>query len=314
MKRKHSVTNHLFKDLQKETSTLYNGGMQETKKLTDRIVFMGSPEFCIPSLEALYHRYSNNLVGIFTQPDRPKGRNKKPTPTPVKKWGIQNKVPIFQSDQANDITMQLTLLEPTLIIVIAFGLILPKNITDHFNCLNVHASLLPKYRGASPIQASLLEGDTETGISLIKMTEKLDDGPILAMEKTAISKNETFGDLQERLRQMSATCLLNYLETTADTKLHGTPQNHPKASYCYKIRKEELQLDWTEPPKMLLRKIKAFSPLPGAYTITQKGQRIKILDAKIEEGQLIPITVKPEGKQTMTYKDFCRGNERDITC
>ena len=288
--------------------------MMTEKKLTDRIIFMGSPDFGIPTLSKLHQKYPNNLVGIFTQPDRPKRRSKKPIPTPVKTWGLENNIPVFQTDQNSDLTTQITLLQPTLIIVIAYGLLLPKNITDHFNCINIHGSLLPKHRGATPIQASILAGDKITGITLIRMTKGLDEGPILAAETTTLSEDTTFGALFKKLQHLSTNCLLKFLDTATQKNMKGLPQNHALATYCHKINKADLQLDWTEEPHTLLRKIKAFSPIPGTYTITQKKQRIKILDAKIEKGQLIPLIVKPEGKQEMTYIDFCRGNKGDLSC
>ena len=288
--------------------------MTKQTKLTERIVFMGSPDFGIPTLTEIYKEYKKNLVGIFTQPDRPKGRSKRPIPTPVKEWALANNIPVYQTDANSDLLTQITLLQPTIIIVIAYGLILPKEITNHYNCVNIHGSLLPKHRGATPIQASILEGDKETGVTLIRMTRGLDEGPILATKKIKLHEHYTFGNLFKKLQDLSTKCLLEFLETATEESLRGSPQNHRIATYCHKINKKELKLDCTEAPEKLLRKIKAFSPIPGTYTVTQKKQRIKILDAKIEEGQLIPLIVKPEGKKEMTYIDFCRGNNENLSC
>lgn len=288
--------------------------MTDQNTITDRIIFMGSPDFGLPTLEKIHQTFPENLVGIFTQPDRPKGRSKKLCPTPIKTWGLDNKVPVFQPEEKPDIITQITLLQPTLIIVIAYGVILPKEITDHFTCINVHGSILPDHRGASPIQASLLAGDKNTGVTLIRMNEGLDEGPILKIEAISISEEETFGSLYEQLQTLSANTLVGFIKDASQDDLIGTVQNHDQATYCHKIKKEDLLLDWSKDPQILLQTIKAFSPIPGAYTITQKGQRIKILDAKLDAGQLIPLLVKPEGKKSMSYTDFCRGNKGNLTC
>ncbi len=278
-----------------------------TKKSIPSILFMGSPSYALPTLEALHKQFPDTTFTVFTRPDAPQGRSKTPVPTPIKTWALENQIPVFTPQSKTELAEQVQRINPSLIVVIAYGMILPKIITDTYFCLNLHGSLLPQYRGASPVQASLLNGDTKTGITLIKMNEKMDEGDIVYTVETAISENEHFGELFERLSHLSADSCLEFLSKCWPDNIRFESQDHNKASVCYKLNKDDFELKPTENVETWLRKIKAFSPAPGAYVL-EDGKRTKILKANYTNGQLLPEMVQPEGKKPMTYTDYCRGS------
>jgi methionyl-tRNA formyltransferase len=266
---------------------------------------MGSPEFALPSLKALRQTFSEDIIAVFTRPDAPKGRGKKLVSTPIKSWALSQEIPVYTPHNKDELQSEIVNLDPDLIVVIAYGMIFPQVITDKYFCLNVHGSLLPKFRGASPIQASLLNGDTETGITLMKMNESMDKGAILSKETITIQDNDNLASLHDKLAELGSKVLPGYISDHLITgQFTLTPQDHVQASYCKKIQKTDLELDLKQTPIQILRKIRAFSPIPGAFVINN-NRRVKILDAKIVDDELNILQVKPEGKSIMSYHDYC---------
>jgi len=262
---------------------------------------MGSPEFALPSLKALHNHPRIDLIGIFSRKDAPKGRKKVLTPTPIKAWA-KDHYPIFTPETKTDLVKQVEALNPDLAVVIAYGMILPKILTDSIFCVNVHGSILPSYRGASPIHAALLNGDSKTGITLIKMNEKMDEGDILSIYERPLSEKDNFQDVHDSLSQLSAKACIDLANTFPN--ITATPQNHSQASVCHKLRSSDFELLQSDSSETKLRKIRAFSPYPGAY-ISINDKRVKILDAEFKEKELIPTVVKPEGKSAMSFHDYC---------
>ena len=274
---------------------------------SDRILFMGSPDYSVPTLEAVYRTFQGCIQAVITQPDREKGRGKQVQPTAVKTHALEYLLPVYTPVSKTELEALTVSLNPSLIIVIAYGMILPKSITDRFLCLNLHGSLLPAYRGASPVQSALLNGDIETGVTLIRMNERMDEGPILASAAISIGPDDCFGTLFEKLSHLSATLCVQFLQTISPLTPE-TPQDHLQATYCKKLFSADFELrPHQESPHQMSHKIRAFSPKPGAF-IMLDGKRVKILSATLENHHLIPLTVQPEGKKPMPYTDYLRGN------
>lgn len=278
-----------------------------------KIVFAGSPDFAKNILSDLSKVPYISIIKVLTQPDKPKGRGKQLLPTPVKTMAEHLNISVETPTKKGDITKLLHILKPDIVLVVGYGIILEAETVNTFHCINIHASLLPQYRGASPIQASLLNNDDTTGITLIRMTEGLDEGPILRQSDIPILKKDTFSTLHDRLSQLGADMAADHIQeiTITDVFPSGSKQNDAKASYCHKIQKSDLLLKKSDSPQVKLGKIKAFSPKPGAY-IMHQDKRIKILDAVLKRGLLIPLTVQPEGKNSMSYKDYCLGNPQGL--
>lgn len=278
-----------------------------------KIVLMGSPDFALPTLEMLHTHFSGCIQAVFSQPDKPKGRGKHLEPTSVKARALELDLPVFTPLDKHSLQAHVFDLNPDLIIVIAYGMILPKAVTDRFFCLNSHGSILPAYRGASPIQASLLNGDLETGVSLIHMNEKMDEGAVVLNRKLTIEAEDNLGTVTDKLAALSAQACLDFIQTQfIPDHIQEEPQDHTQASYCYKLSSADRELKPEDSLRIKLQKIKAYSPYPGAFLI-QDQKRIKILDAKLDQEQLIPIMVQPEGKQPMPYRDFCLGTPKGIS-
>tara|TARA_B100000427_G_scaffold329821_1_gene348170 strand:+ start:2827 stop:3678 length:852 start_codon:yes stop_codon:yes gene_type:complete len=276
------------------------------------IIFCGSPTFSCESLEALITLPINKTISVITQPDKIRKRGNKIQPTPIKTLAVKHNLQTYTPESKESFNKLITNLKPDIIIVIAYAMIIPKNITDTYICINAHTSLLPKYRGASPIQAALLNQDTKTGICLIHMNDKLDEGNIITSKEIAITKTDTYGHLHDKLATLTATMITEFInQFQNNTNLTSIPQNHQQASYCKKIKSNDYKLNIKDPIEITLAKIKAYSPKPGAY-ISINNKTIKILDAKIESGKLIPIKVQPEGKNVMLYKDYLLGNKNEI--
>ena len=235
-----------------------------------RIVFMGAAELSCASLQALVASPGFQVVGVVTQPDRPKGRDLKLQPTPVKELALRDKVPVLQPEQARSEAFldELRGLAPELIAVAAYGQILPKSILDlpRFGCLNVHTSLLPKYRGPAPIQWSILNGDAETGVTIMKIAPALDTGDILAQESTAIGPEDTSATLHDRLAHMGAELLVRSIPDYMTGKLVPRPQPAEGASYAPKISKQDGRIDWRQPARVIWNRVRGLVPWPGAYT------------------------------------------------
>jgi methionyl-tRNA formyltransferase len=246
-----------------------------------RIVFMGTPELAGASLQALLAAPNFDIVGAVTQPDRPKGRELQLTPSPVKLIAQRSGKPVLQPAKARDenFLVQLRDLQPDLIAVAAFGQILPGAILalPRFGCLNVHTSLLPKYRGASPIQAALLNGDAETGVTIMKMDAGLDTGAILTQRATPIAPQDNAQTLHDRLAKIGAQLLVETIGDYVTGRIQPRPQPTEGASHVPKITKEQGHIDWQLPAISIWNRIRAFTPWPGAFTFLATQPRPRLL-------------------------------------
>lgn len=245
-----------------------------------KIIFAGTPEFSVPTLQTLINS-SHEIVGVFTQPDRPAGRGQKLTASPIKQLALQHQLPIFQPKTLRDPEIQETIkkLNCDLMIVIAYGLILPTAVLEipPLGCINVHASLLPRWRGAAPIQHAILAGDTETGITIMQMEAGLDTGPMLLQNKCVISANETSATLHDKLAQLGADSLMQALEKLP--QLTPITQDEQFANYAAKIEKSSAEIHWQQPAINILRQINAYNPWPVAFTYYQE-KIIRIWEAQ----------------------------------
>lgn len=247
-----------------------------------RIIFAGTPEFAVASLEALVESGVAPCL-VLTQPDRRAGRGKRLTMSPVKQYAIEQKIEVGQPVSLRDdsVVEELARLEPDIMVVAAYGLILPQNVLDvpRVGCLNVHASLLPRWRGAAPIQAAILAGDPETGVCLMSMEAGLDTGPVYLSKTVQIGKHETAGELHDRLAAVGAGMLANNIAAIIDGELDATPQDDERATYAPKIKSSDAALDWKRPAIDLERLVRAYNPTPGAWFLLD-DQRIKVWQAQ----------------------------------
>lgn len=255
-----------------------------------RVIFMGTPEFSVPALKALAARH--DILAVYTQPPRPAGRGKALRPSPVQAWAEAEGLPVrhpvnFKSEEERQ---AFAALGADVAVVVAYGLILPQPVLNapRFGCLNIHASLLPRWRGAAPIHRALMAGDSETGICIMQMEAGLDTGPVLLRETLKIGPTETTGDLHDRLSAAGARLIAEALGSLSDL----TPEVQPDVgvTYAAKIDKSEAQLDWRRPAVELVRQINGLSPFPGAWCLVN-GERIKLLRAKLAEGAGAPGAV-----------------------
>jgi methionyl-tRNA formyltransferase len=267
-----------------------------------RLVFAGTPEFAVPCLEACLAAPAD-IVAVYTQPDRPAGRGRKLTPSPVKQRALEAGIPVEQPETLKTADAQLTLARhaPDLMIVVAYGLILPKKVLaiPRLGCWNVHASLLPRWRGAAPIQRAILAGDTETGVDLMQMEAGLDTGPVLIERRTPIGDDDTGGSLHDRLATLGADALAEGLARIARGETL-TPRAQPETGvvYAHKLEKSEARLDWNEPASVLARKVRAFDPWP-ATEAELWGERVRIWSAEAIDAR----THQPPGTIVATGRD-----------
>ncbi|MFA6902393.1 MAG: methionyl-tRNA formyltransferase [Gallionellaceae bacterium] len=257
-----------------------------------RIIFAGTPHFAASALAALLAN-GHEIVAVLTQPDRPAGRGMQLAAGPVKQLAVQHGIPVLQplSLKAAEIQQQLAIFQPDVMVVAAYGLILPTPVLQipRYGCLNIHASLLPRWRGAAPIQRAILAGDMETGITIMQMDEGLDTGAMLLKLPCAISASDTSQTLHDKLAKLGAQAIIETLNNI--NMLHGAAQDATLATYAAKISKSEAQLDWTQSATQLERAIRAYNPVPGAYS-SLNGTTIKIWQGSIsEEGQGEPGAV-----------------------
>ncbi|MEY4386914.1 MAG: hypothetical protein RLY20_2197 [Verrucomicrobiota bacterium] len=235
-----------------------------------RIVFMGTPDLAAVCLDALLRAPEFQIIGVVTQPDRPKGRDLKLTPPPVKELALKHNLPVLQPVKARDpqFIEQLAAWQPDLITVAAFGQILPAAILElpKFGCLNVHTSLLPKYRGAAPIQTAILNGDAETGVTIMKMDVGLDTGAIVSVERTTIEPADNAQTLHDRLAQLGGALLVKTIPDYVSGKISPQPQPTEGVSHCAKIKKQDGAMDWKLPAHALWNRVRGFTPWPGAFT------------------------------------------------
>jgi methionyl-tRNA formyltransferase len=252
-----------------------------------RIVFAGTPEFAVPALEALLVQ-GYGVAGVYTQPDRPAGRGRRLTPGPVKRAALAHGLPVYQpaSLKGPDARAGLAALAPDLLVVVAYGLLLPRAVLElpARGCVNIHASLLPRWRGAAPIQRALLAGDTETGISIMQMEAGLDTGPVLRVRHCPIGPRDTGGSLHDRLAGLGAETLLEALPGILAGTAPRTVQDGSLATYARKLEKAEARIDWTRPAPELERLVRAFDPWPVAHT-RYRGGSLRVWDAVARPGQ-----------------------------
>lgn len=301
------------------------------------IVFMGTPDFAVPCLKALIDS-DNKVTGVFTQPDKPKGRGYKLTPPPVKVLAEENGIPVFQptslkkGEDAENALKTLKELSPDLIVVVAYGKILPKEVLDvpKLYCMNVHASLLPKYRGAGPIQWSVLNGEKETGVTTMLMAEGLDTGDMLMKKSTEIGENETASELHDRLSVIGAELLIETIEAIKNNAVTPVKQNDDESSYSPMLTKDMCPIDFSKKASEIHNQIRGLSDWPCA-TANMGGKRIKIYKSHIVEnvkgasGEIVDADrfivccgdnngiaideIQAEGGKRMKTADYLRGNK-----
>jgi methionyl-tRNA formyltransferase len=311
--------------------SVWNGGWSVA-----RIVFLGTPAFAVPTLLALAREHQ--VAGVVTQPDRRAGRGRKLIASPVKEAAQTQGVPVYQptSLRTPEARARLASWQPEVITVAAFGQILDASVLalPPHGCLNIHASLLPRYRGAAPIPAAILAGDAVTGVTIMQMDEGLDTGPILAQVECSINCGDTTSTLTAKLAELGAQLLIETLPGWLSGTVGAQPQDDSKATYCRTLKKEDGRLDWAQPAAYLSRQVRAFDPWPGTFT-AWRGRRLKVLSARARperegagptgrvvdldpgvgvmtgEGLLELLKVQPAGRQPMAATAFARG-QRDL--
>lgn len=256
-----------------------------------RVVYMGTPEFAVPALEVL-SASPHDVVGVFTNPDRPSGRGKRLTPSPVKRFAVDHSIPAFQPERVRRNAEALDTLcgwEPDVVVVTAYGQILPQTILDvpRLGCVNIHASLLPRHRGAAPLNWCIIRGDEETGVTTMLMEAGLDTGPMLLQERTPIGELETAGELHDRLAQIGAQMIVPTIEGLADGSIEPKRQDDTLATYAPMMSKETGRIDWTAPAEDVANLVRGVNPWPGAFA-TLSGDRIKIHLARVVAGSAAP--------------------------
>ncbi len=304
-----------------------------------KIVFMGTPDFAVPCLQALLD-HSYEVTGVFTQPDKPKGRGYQLAPPPVKELAVSRGIPVFQPKTLRDgaALEQVKSCSPDLIIVVAYGKILPKEVLElpRLGCINVHASLLPKYRGAGPIQWAILNGETVTGVTTMYMAEGIDTGDMLESASLEIGADETADELHDRLSVLGAQLLLSTVEKAENGQLEPKKQDDALSSHAPMLTKELSQIDFRKPAQQVHNQIRGLSSWPAAYTCYQ-GKRLKVYASHISSGSGEPgellnpkkfvvacgegavelAVVQYEGSRKMTGGEFLRGKKpgpREILC
>ncbi|MCP4701004.1 MAG: methionyl-tRNA formyltransferase [Gammaproteobacteria bacterium] len=250
-----------------------------------RIIFMGTPEFAVPALTALLNA-GHKVCAVYTQPDRPAGRGRKLRASAVKTLALRHDLPVYQPKTLKDPQAQAEMagLQPDLMVVAAYGLILPQAVLDipSLGCINVHASLLPRWRGAAPIHRALLAGDENTGISIMQVDAGLDSGPVLLQEKCPILADDTGQSLHDRMAELGAKTLVRALEQLP--RLIPQPQDNSQATYAHKLEKAEAKLDWLRPAQELERQVRAFNSWPVAQTVLN-GITLRVWQAKVADTQ-----------------------------
>jgi methionyl-tRNA formyltransferase len=296
-----------------------------------RIVFIGTGEIGVPTLEALL-KSEHDVVGVVTQPDKPVGREQKIEAPPIKRIPTTVNIAVFQPPRIKDphAIEEIRALTPDVIVVMAYGQILPLAVLEipKIACLNLHASLLPRWRGAAPIQAAIAAGDQETGITVMYMNEGLDTGDILLQRKVDISPTDTGASLHERLAQIAPEATLESLRLLTAKNVPRTPQDSTHATYAPKLKRDDARIDWSQPAEVIERKIRAFNPWPGAFMKIGE-QNLKIFSASVVDlcgepgkilrsdeelviaaakGALSLREVQLEGKRRMSATEFLRGH------
>lgn len=304
-----------------------------------RILFMGTPDFALPSLRALYEA-GEEIIGVVTQPDKPKGRGYTLTPSPIKVYALEKELPVYQPTtlKGDEFAELLATLDPEMIVVVAFGKILPKNVLDYpkYGCINVHGSLLPKYRGAAPMQRAIMEGEAVTGITTMYMDVGLDTGDMLLLRELPIGENDNFEDVHDGLAALGAETLLETVEGLKNGTLERIKQDDSLSTYAAKIEKEDCLIDFSMGARTLHNRIRGLSPIPLAFTHTPDGKLLKITKTRLVSeadtgkpfgtvlslegeitvacgrGALAILGVLPEGKGRMSSADFIRGRKLSV--
>ncbi|GGD65039.1 methionyl-tRNA formyltransferase [Paenibacillus nasutitermitis] len=300
-----------------------------------RIVFMGTPEFAVPSLEALIGA-GHEIVLVVTQPDRHKGRKKTLTPPPVKDAALLHGLPVEQPERlrSSDTVARISELKPDLIVTAAYGQILPKAVLDAplLGCINVHGSLLPKYRGGAPIQRAVMNGEGMTGVTIMYMAEGLDTGDMISRVEVPITNEATSGELFEELSIAGASLLMRTLPSLADGSASVVPQNHEEATYAPNLTREDERIDWNRPARCLYDQVRGLSPMAGAFTLLN-GETFKVwgckplpstvrsasqpgtvmradgsgIEVQAGEGLLLLTAIQPAGKKAMPASEWLKG-------
>ena len=300
-----------------------------------KVVFMGTPEFAVPILKLLIDEY--DVVGVVTQPDRMVGRKRIITPPPVKELALEHNIKVFQPRKIKEDYQEILALAPDLIVTCAYGQILPEEILHFpkYGCINVHASLLPKLRGGAPIHHAIIDGYKETGITIMYMSKKMDQGDILTQVKTPILDDDTLGSLQYKLSEMAKDLLKSTISLLIEDKIIPLKQNEAEATYGYNISREEERIDFTKSIEEVDRQVRGLNPVPGAYT-TLNGKILKIYDVRFgdryypntEDGtivdfhhdgfsvvcgkkELVITDMALEGKRRCAAKDFLNGVKKE---
>jgi methionyl-tRNA formyltransferase len=304
-----------------------------------RIIFAGTPDFAAPTLKALINDADFDILAIITQEDKPVGRKQELTPPPVKVIAQENKIKILQPTKIKLIQEEITALKPDFLIVVAYGKLLPQAILDipKYGCINVHASLLPRWRGAAVIQAPILAGDKETGVTIMKMDKGLDTGPIIAQMKINILKDETAETLHNELAKIGSMILPETLKTFARGEMELKPQDEKFATYARELKKEDGKIDWNKPAVEIERMVRAYTPWPGTFGRFEIGdlrfgKNLKIIEVKNNvlainkykvgetflidkkmavqtgDGALIIEKLQLEGGKPMSAEEFLRGH------
>lgn len=288
-----------------------------------RVIFMGTPDFSVPALRAIAAEHE--VVAVYSQPPRAAGRGQKPRPSPVHKAAEELRLNVRTPERLKspEDQAEFAALQADVAVVVAYGLILPQPVLDapSLGCLNIHASLLPRWRGAAPIHRAIMAGDSETGVAIMQMEAGLDTGPVLAETRTPITAEDTTATLHDRLSAMGAELIV---ATLARLPLPATPQAEEGVTYAQKIDKAEARIDWDQPASQIDRQIRALSPFPGAWTMLGT-ERIKLLQSRVVqrsgqpgevlsgftiacgEGAVEIITAQREGKRPMPASEILRG-------
>lgn len=293
-----------------------------------RIIFMGTPHFACDVLHALLNEPEHKVVAVYTQPPKQAGRGKQVTTTPVHDVAERHHIPVFTPHTLRDADAQHVFkqLEADIAVVAAYGLILPLPILETCLCINVHASLLPRWRGAAPIQRAILSGDSQTGITIMKMAEGLDSGDMMMQSPVDITSTMTAGQLHDALANEGGKLCVHALKAITAGQMHYIPQPEEGITYAKKIQKSEAEIDWKQTGEQIVRQVRAFNPYPGAYVVHQ-GEAIKLLEVAYEpcitdraigtinkefsiicqDGIIKPQMLQRPGKKPMTIDAFLRG-------
>lgn len=305
------------------------------------VIFMGTSNFAVSTLEGLI-KSNHKIIAVVTRPDKPKGRGREILPSPVKVVAEDNKIEVLQPEKVRepDFVKKLREYRPDCIVVVAFGQILPKDILSlpRYGCINLHASILPKYRGAAPINWALINGETKTGVTSMLMNEGMDTGDILIQREVEITEGDSAGTLHDRLSEMGSEVILETLDGLEKGSVKRVKQNESSATYAQKIKKEDCLINWDEDAKKIVNKIRGLTPAPGAYT-SYNGKRLKIAEAVIpprpplekggwgdlKKGEVFEVNrngikvicgnglviiknLQPEGKRVMGVGEFISGH------